>query len=540
MCDHSFDRRRFLSGTATTAAAAGVAALVGRSPTAAALPAPSDLFESDGMGEDPWPAPGLVAAGLRSADALTAAGLPRVAVSPPPIITRAQWGADESLRTIPRSFAPLTKFVIHHTAGPNDPIDPAAQVRAAYAFHTEGRDFADIGYHFLIDHNGSIYEGRWARDYAPGEVHSGEDQSGNLVIGAHTLGHNTGACGIALLGTFTDANPTPKAIESLVRLIAWKAGPRGIDPLGSDPYLRVGDQTTITFGNIVGHRDLAATACPGATFHPQLAQLRLTVAARLRRGLIGYRILTSDGSVLPFGAIGDVGDPRRFGVRNSVAIAAAPDPDGYYALGPDGGVFAFGSAAFRGSAVGKTTARAVDLAVAPDGSGYWVCTADGGIVPVGVPDLGSLTAIGVRNTALRIRPTPSGRGYWILGLDGGVFCFGDAQYYGSVPGLGIRTQVVDIAPTPTGAGYWILGRDGGVFCFGDAAFWGSLGGGPIPWQRPAMAMMASPEGTGYHLLAADGGVFSFGSVPFFGSSVGRTTAAPIAIAQALSTAPIDP
>ena len=82
---------------------------------------------------------------------------------PPPIVTRAQWGANEGLRKSAPSYNTVVeKIVVHHTVTPNNPPDPAATVRSVYEYNMSG-EYLDIAYHFLIDQNGRIYEGRWAR-----------------------------------------------------------------------------------------------------------------------------------------------------------------------------------------------------------------------------------------------------------------------------------------------------------------------------------------------------------------------------------------
>jgi len=486
--------------------------------------------EVAGMGEDPWDAAALVEAAEGS---LAAAALRPVQVAPPPILTRAEWGADELLRTTDRGFARIQKLVVHHTATSNDAGDWAEQIRSIYRFHVQGRAYADIAYNFLIDPLGRVWEGRWARDYRAGEVHSGEDRRRYGVIGAHTLNHNTGTCGVALLGTYGDRLPSAAALEALVQVLAWKAGPRGIDPLGADEFRRF-DGTVSTFPNIVGHGDLVATSCPGGSMRSWLPELRRRVAARTVPGLIGYRVLSSDGHVASFGGAGDHGTPRGRGVRNAVAITSALDPQGYWVLTADGEVLCFGSAAFHGSLpqLGVRT-RAVDIAATPTGDGYWILGSDGGIFSFGDAAFhGSLGGVRLNGPAVKIRPTPSGRGYWMLGSDGGVFCFGDAEFHGSLGGLGVRTPTIDLTPTSTGEGYWLLGADGGVFCFGDARFEGSVPGLGVRWTGPAVSLTAAPEGAGYHVLASDGGVFSFGEVPFFGSAAGSGRR-PIGMAPAI-------
>ena len=489
-------------------------------------------FDCDGMGEDA----GFRAAALDSyaaAEAEFSGAMPRVQVVPPTIVTRAEWGADESWRTATRSFAPIRKAVVHHTASSSNPANPASAVREAYRWHTEGREWSDVGYNFLIDHRGAVYEGRWARDYAPGEVHDGEDVNGLGVVGAHASGWNTGTVGICLVGTFIDAPPTEAALASLVHVLAWKLGTRGIDPLGSDPFTTFAGQT-VTIPNIVGHRDVGSTVCPGGQLHALLPTLRQRVRARLNVGLIGYRVFSVDGTIQSFGGAVDGGDPRRSGARTpGVAIAPGATAEQYYALTEDGGIFAYGGAPFLGSLPGlRVRNRAVDLAVTGTGRGYWILGADGGVFSFGDATFhGSVPGVGVRTQALKLQATPGGRGYWVLGADGGIFAFGDARFYGSLPGIGVRTPVVDLAPTPTGRGYWILGADGGVFSFGDATFFGSIPGLRIPWSRPAVSLLASTSG--YHVLAGDGGVFSFGSVPFYGSTAGSGRR-PVGMAPAIA------
>ena len=116
----------------------------------------------------------------------------RAAMKEPNIYSRAQWGADESLRfdsggheIWPPEFSPMQKTIVHHTAGRNNDPNPAATVRAIYYDKTVNSDFGDIGYNFLIDEQGRIYEGRYSRNYGPGENHNGEDLAGNIVRGGH-------------------------------------------------------------------------------------------------------------------------------------------------------------------------------------------------------------------------------------------------------------------------------------------------------------------------------------------------------------------
>ncbi len=201
-------------------------------------------------------------------------------VPTPTIITRAEWGADESIRDNHIiGWAPFRKIVVHHTASPNHVKDPASTVRFGYELHVVGRGFTDIGYNFLISPDGQIFEGRRARKYGKGELHTGEDGAGNAIIGGHSKGRNAGTCGIALIGNFMKTAPSAAAIESLIHLAAWEAQRHRIDPLGSDEFIAT-DSTRLVFPNIVGHRGIGSTLCPGTRMAESMPWLRKQVAAR--------------------------------------------------------------------------------------------------------------------------------------------------------------------------------------------------------------------------------------------------------------------
>lgn len=206
----------------------------------------------------------------------------------PPIISRSQWGADETLRFDPagdefwpREYFPLQKLVVHHTAGRNGDPNPAATVRAIYYYHAVSRRWFDIGYAYLIDEAGRIYEGRYARDFWNGELPTSDNLAGQTVAGGHAKYSNAGTMGIALMGTFSSQGPTPAARASLVKLLAWAAAKNGIDPKGAGTYVNpLTGLSRYTF-NIGGHRDYQATTCPGSTLYAMLPQIRSEVAAQI-------------------------------------------------------------------------------------------------------------------------------------------------------------------------------------------------------------------------------------------------------------------
>jgi uncharacterized protein with LGFP repeats len=213
-----------------------------------------------------------------------------ITASQPNVISRAGWGADESLRfdstgkeIWPPAFYPVLKLIVHHTATQNNDPDPAATIRSIYYYHAVTQGWGDIGYNFLIDESGRIYEGRhsqnsWDPALDPAGP-TGADATGNGVTGAHAQGFNSGTVGIALLGTLTNQDATPAARNALEHLLAWEASAHGIDPQGSSLYTNPVSGTQATFANIAGHRDVHATECPGGTFYATLPTIRADVAA---------------------------------------------------------------------------------------------------------------------------------------------------------------------------------------------------------------------------------------------------------------------
>lgn len=197
------------------------------------------------------------------------------ASSAPVIITRAQWGADERLRSASPSYSPVKMAFVHHTAGNNTyaQTDAPALVRAIYAYHTKSLGWSDIGYNFLIDRFGTVYEGRY------GGVGQG-------VIGAHVYGFNTGSTGVSVMGTYTDAAPPAAALEALGRLLAWRLGVAGLDPAGTATLTcgatdKHAKGSSVAFPVISGHRQANFTACPGDAFFGLLPTVRTDVARRM-------------------------------------------------------------------------------------------------------------------------------------------------------------------------------------------------------------------------------------------------------------------
>ncbi|MDP9023586.1 MAG: N-acetylmuramoyl-L-alanine amidase [Actinomycetota bacterium] len=203
--------------------------------------------------------------------------------------SRADWLADESLRTSTRSYAPTQVLTVHHTATQNDDPDPDARVRAIYTYHVRTNRWDDIGYQALISEDGTVYEGRWSGSDSPSCLDAGGTgwefghrttaTASEIVTGAHTGGYNTGNFGIALLGTLTDVPPKTAAREALVEYLAELSGRHGLDPQGTVDYDNGVNRRTVA--TISGHRDFTATECPGGVLYDDLPAVRTDVASRL-------------------------------------------------------------------------------------------------------------------------------------------------------------------------------------------------------------------------------------------------------------------
>ncbi|MFC8361316.1 peptidoglycan recognition protein [Streptomyces griseorubiginosus] len=202
----------------------------------------------------------------------------------PHIVPRSVWArgegeANTSARTppAPRYDDKVVAVFIHHTDSPNtyDCADAPRIIRYLAAGQTGNRDWDDIGYNFLVDRCGTIYEGRAG----------GVDRA---VTGAHTQGFNHRTAGIAALGTFTAGVPVPRAMtDAIAALVAWKLGLAGIDPratvrlTSSNSHSRYPAGTTARLPALAGHKDGYMTTCPGAALSARLPQIR-QAAARLQ------------------------------------------------------------------------------------------------------------------------------------------------------------------------------------------------------------------------------------------------------------------
>ncbi|MBS44792.1 MAG: hypothetical protein CMH83_16830 [Nocardioides sp.] len=206
------------------------------------------------------------------------AGLAAAAFTPSPVIySRAQWGADERLREASSlHYYEVHAGFVHHTVNANDysRSEVPGIIRSIYAYHTRSRGWSDIGYNFLVDRFGRIWEGRYG----------GVDRP---VVGAHTLGYNDYSFAMSAIGNYETTKPTKKMVQAYGALFAWKLSLHGVS--ASSTSQQVGSST---FPAINGHRDAGQTACPGKYLYARIPKIR-QLAAAAQVGFTG-RQLESD------------------------------------------------------------------------------------------------------------------------------------------------------------------------------------------------------------------------------------------------------
>jgi hypothetical protein len=189
------------------------------------------------------------------------------ATTRPAIYSRAQWGADERLMTWTPQTGNVVGAVVHHTAGSNDYTadQVPALIRGIYAYHSQSRGWGDIGYNFLVDKYGRIWEGR------AGGIDRG-------IVGAHATGVNSQRFGVSVMGNFDTAQVSWAAVDAVSAVIAWKLDVHGVRGAGGSI--------------VVGHRDVGQTSCPGATLYAALPQIRALAGSR--QGPVNDRSLRRD------------------------------------------------------------------------------------------------------------------------------------------------------------------------------------------------------------------------------------------------------
>lgn len=249
----------------------------------------------------------------------------------PPIVAREAWAQGRCPPSVTPAYGEVVLAFVHHTENPNgySPQEVPGMLRAIYAFHRYGRGWNDIGYNFVLDRFGRIFEARAG----------GVDEA---VIGAHAGGYNYCSTGVAVLGEYGALRISPAARQALAQLLAWKLSLHGtpaagrvtvrVNPVGAI-YSRFPARAHVSLPRIAGHRDADSTSCPGNALYGELPGLRhaaLGLAGRVAKlTLAAQRDETSGAIVALTGALtwlrgaAGAGAPGTQG-SPAAGIAAAP------------------------------------------------------------------------------------------------------------------------------------------------------------------------------------------------------------------------
>jgi uncharacterized protein with LGFP repeats len=190
------------------------------------------------------------------------------------VVGRGGWNADESIVEDAPSYSPDVQVVfVHHTAGTNNYrcVDSARIIRGIQAYHVRSKGWNDIGYNFLVDRCGTLFEGRAGGVTRP-------------VLGAHTLGFNSHSAAIAVLGDY-DGRGVPARVRTVIaQVAAYKIGMYGNNPAGRTTLVSSGSDryatgTRVTLNRVSAHRDTGRTECPGDALYGQLGAIRAVAGA---------------------------------------------------------------------------------------------------------------------------------------------------------------------------------------------------------------------------------------------------------------------
>ncbi len=207
----------------------------------------------------------------------------------PPIIARSAWGGDKVPPRQDPIYGEVQAGFVHHTVTANDygPEDSAGIVLGIARYHRDHNGWNDIGYQFLVDKYGQIFEGR----------------AGGIelaIVGAQAQGYNSVSTGVSCLGDYTSGPLTEEGLDAVSRLLAWKLSLHGVPVTGEVTVVSQGGETNryaagrkVTLQRISGHRDGDATSCPGEALYAQLDDIRAR-ASRQATAVAALTIATGD------------------------------------------------------------------------------------------------------------------------------------------------------------------------------------------------------------------------------------------------------
>ena len=219
-------------------------------------------------------------------------GKAKATASGPRVLSRAEWGSPDPNGTLlqsnpyycgkyvddwaPHYMKPLNRVMIHHTVTAGNSAGSAAEVRGIWQYHTCSEGWGDIGYNYLVDKAGWVFQGRYfdpSRTATDGEV-----------VGGHTYSFNDSSIGIAALGNFSTQGATGPLMNSIAHIAGFKLAPYYQGPSSSYVDEGISPQTAAESGTparggkwqyrLGGHRDYLATACPGNNLYSAMGYIR--------------------------------------------------------------------------------------------------------------------------------------------------------------------------------------------------------------------------------------------------------------------------
>lgn len=451
---------------------------------------------------------------------VTSAVIGQPAIQPRSAWTSNGWAfANDGCSNGPYYSDNVRAMVIHHTVTTNSYSQSQVDdiLRGIYRTHVIINGWCDVGYNFVIDRFGTIWEAR----------SGGIDKP---VIGGHAKGFNTWSSGVALLGQHqyraspAAAAPSAASLASISALASWKLGLHGIDPLGTTwmksrtgatSGLRYPNGTWVEVPTVLGHRDLGFTSCPGSYTYSRIASVRLgtsrdtavpATAVAYEPQLSGPAFLTlnTDGAIRAGGAAEYPSSaPNPIDVSSPAALAIDAVDSRGFVLYDNGRLQGFGGA-HAPSAKPAGAQAAVDLVISADGTAGYVLDSSGELHPFnGAPNLSASPVNGALTTAAAVDIAANGRGY-IVDIAGRL------QPVGGAPAqtIGQVVDAVDVGVWSDGQSGWVLDATGLLHSFGDAQDQIRSGSS---WNGEAQALMVDPNGNGGWILDSEGRIDVFGN-----------------------------
>ena len=284
------------------------------------------------------------------------------------ILTRQDWGADESLMKWAPKYQRVQKAIIHHTVTDDGGSNVAATLRSIYYFHAVTRGWGDIGYNYLVDKFGNIWAGR---------------SGGDHVIAGHAYGWNNGSIGVAAIGDYSVAQPTSTMQNGIIGVIAMKFQQFGIQPFGADTFTHEEQAANGTWvkltsnpPNMQGHRDAnyivsahgGQTACPGNGIYNIMDGFRRLTQAAVQNGFFQLPYLEPN---MPKAAFPGAAVPVSVTIFNR---GATPIPAGTglsYRVLKDGQVTTQGSVVPLSAAIAPNSAGTATIQFVPPAVGSY-------------------------------------------------------------------------------------------------------------------------------------------------------------------------